>query len=130
MSDHPVLYSSLLTNGLNVTVSDVSKHYYGGYWQVILEIQSLVSVEQGKFSDVATASAARALLGEVVPFVRRLEQMAVRVDQLDDVRKALLDRFALNMLPFLEHEHFAARFIQTEYLERSKKRTRGIPCLL
>jgi hypothetical protein len=113
-----------------VTVSDVSKHYYGGYWHVILEIQSLVFVAKGDFSDAATASAARGLLGEVVPFVRRLERMAVRGDQLDDVRKELLERFELNMLPFLEHERFAARFIQTEYQQRCKKCIRGIPCLL
>lgn len=130
MSDRPVLYSSMLANGLKVAVHDVSRHYYGGYWQIALEVSCLVPLETGQFSDPALESDARRLLGAAVPFVRRLEKMAVHGDEQDAVRQELLERFDRHLLPFLGHERFPARFIQTEYQQRCTKNSRGIPCFV
>jgi len=128
MTDQPVRECSL-ANGLQVTVTDVSRHYYGGYWQVSLEVRCLVLLDAGMFSDPADANAARCLFGEAVPFVRRLERMAVRGDEQEAVRLELLERFERHLLPFLGNDRFPARFIQSEYQQRSKKAGAVFPCL-
>ncbi len=130
MSDQPLLRDCCLDNGLRVTVTDVSRHYYGGYWQVALEVCCLVPLEAASFIDIAIADDARRLLGEVVPFVRRLERMAVRGDEQETARLELLERFDHHLLPFLGNDRFPGRFIQTEFQQRLKKTNRGIPCLL
>lgn len=129
MSEQALLRDCRLDNGLQVTVADVSRHYFGGYWQVALEVCSLVSVEAGQFADSAAEADARRLLGAEVPFVKRLERMAVHGDELETVRAELLERFERHLLPFLGNPQFPARFIQTEYQQRCKKSVRGIPCL-
>ncbi len=130
MSDQPLLRDCSLANGLRVTVTDVSRHYYGGYWQVALEVRCLVPLEAACFDDTATADNARRLLGDVVPFVRKLERMAVHGDEQQTAQLELLERFDHHLLPFLANNRFPDRFIQTEFQKRSKKTNRGIPCLL
>lgn len=130
MPEQPFLRDNSLPNGLQVTVADVSRHYYGGYWQVCLEVGCLVPLELGLFSDPATEADARRLLGTAVPFVRHLEKMAVHGDELAAVRQELLERFDHHLLPFLGNQQFPSRFIQSEFQKRSKKSSRGIPCLL
>lgn len=119
-----------LANGLSVTVTDVSRHYYGGYWQVALEASCLVGLETAFFDCSETAEAARRLLGDAVPFVRRLERMAVHGEELDAVREELLQRIERHLLGFLAHERFPERFIQTEFQQRNKRTARGFPCLV
>lgn len=126
MSDRSGVHTFLLSNGLQVTVSDVSRHYFGGYWQVALEVSCLIPLETAMFADTTVAADARRLLGPAVPFVRRLERMAVHGDEQETVRQQLLDRFERHLLPFMENGRFADRFIQTEYLQRSKKSSRSI----
>lgn len=130
MSEQTFLRNYTLPNGLQVTVADVSRHYYGGYWQVCLEVSCLVSLEMGRFSDPATEADARRLLGTVVPFVRHLEKMAVHGDELAAVRQELLERFDCHLLPFLGNQQFPSRFVQSEFKKRCKKSNRGIPCLI
>lgn len=130
MPDRLLLRECSLANGLLVTVHDVSSHYYGGYWQVALEIRCLVPLDPDMFHDCSSAEDARRLLGEVVPFVRRMERMAVHGDALESARTGLLERFEQHLLPFLGADHFPARFILAEYQQHMKKSCRGIPCLL
>ena len=130
MSEQLFLCDSTLPNGLRVTVADVSRHYYGGYWQVCLEVSCLVPLEMGLFSDPAIEVDARRLLGTAVPFVRHLEKMAVHGDELAAVRQELLERYDRHLLPFLGNQQFPSRFIQSEFQKRCKKSNRGIPCLI
>ncbi|QOX78909.1 hypothetical protein FY034_08170 [Trichlorobacter lovleyi] len=130
MSEQPFLRDCALANGLQVTVADVSRHYYGGYWQVCLEVSCLVPLELGLFSDPVIEADACRLLGAAVPFVRHLEKMAVHGDDLAAVQQELLERFDRHLLPFLGNQQFPSRFIQSEFQKRCKKSNRGIPCLL
>lgn len=130
MPEKSLLRDCSLPNGLQVIVKDVSRHYYGGYWQVCLEVSCLVSLDLGLFSDPATEADARRLLGTAVPFVRHLEKMAVHGDELATVRQELLERFDRHLLPFLGNQQFPSRFVQSEFQKRCKKSNRGIPCLL
>lgn len=130
MPEKSLLRDCSLPNGLQVVVKDVSRHYYGGYWQVCLEVSCLVSLDLGLFSDPATEADAHRLLGPEVPFVRHLEKMAVHGDELATVRQELLERFDRHLLPFLGNQQFPSRFVQSEFQKRCKKSNRGIPCLL
>lgn len=125
----PLLYDAVLANGLRVMVRDVTRHYFGGYWQVALEVSSVVPLAGAELADDCDPDDVKRLLGETVLFVRRLEKMAVPGDERDVVRVGLLERCERHLLPFLASPQFPARFIQAEYAQRRKKSLRGIPCL-
>ncbi len=130
MSEGKNVFNQTLQNGLKATVTDVSQHYYGGYWKVAIEVVCNVPVQESFFTDSATAADARKIMGNEVSFVRHLEQMAVHQDDLESSKQKLLDRFEHTIMPFLANNLFAPRFIQTEYQQRRKKQTRGIPSQL
>lgn len=128
MHSPEVVASHDLPNGLRVLLLDQSRHYYGGYWQAVLEVHCRVPLSAELFTDSGMFADARRLLGEVVPFVRRLEKMAVRQDLMDQARRELVERFERHLLPFLSNEKFPARFIASEFDQRRKRTVRGIPC--
>ena len=129
MTDPVTLPSRTLPNGLTVDLLDCTRHYYGGYWHVVLEVRCMVPVSAGQFEDAAAGGDARRILGEQQSFVRRLEKMAVRQDLLEQARQELLERFERNLLPFLSSEQFPPRFIASELEQQRRKTLRGIPCL-
>lgn len=118
-----------LANGLRVELLDVSRHYYGGYWQVALEASCQVPLSLELFDDPGEFADARRLLGMAVPFVRRLEKMAVRQDLVEKAIKELRERFEKQLLPFLAGEKFPAAFISSELEKQRKKTVRSVPCL-
>lgn len=123
------LYDAVLANGLRVVVRDVTRHYFGGYWQVALEVSSTVPLDGVEFADDIDPNDVRRLLGDTVLFVRRLEKMAVLGNERETARAGLLERCERHLLPFLASPQFPARFILAEYAQRRKKSLRGIPCL-
>ncbi len=127
MHSQTLVASHDLPNGLRVELLDVSRHYYGGYWQVALEVVCQVPLSARLFDDPLMCADARTLLGEVVPFVRRLEKMAVRQDLMEQARQELRERFERHLLPFLSNEKFPASFISSELDQRRKKTVRGVP---
>ncbi len=120
----------MLDNGLSVAVADVSRHYYGGYWQVAIELSTAVPVTEELFDSSSSWQDARRVLGDSVCFVRRLDKMAVPASDMERVRDELLQRMKMNMLPLLSSDRFATCFVATEYRQRLKKNIRGIPCLI
>lgn len=129
MSEQDLLRDVVLPNGLQVTVHDGSRHYFGGYWQVAIEVTCPIAVSTTLSAESAEAAEVRVVLGETVLFVRRLERMAVRNDERETVLQHLLERFERTLLPFLGNECFPARFVQDEYRKHLKRTVRGIPCL-
>lgn len=126
----PVAFPSYaLPNGLTAELQDTTRHYYGGYWHVAIDVRCVVPVEASLFDDPAAFETARKTLGEQHLFVRRLEKMAVRQDLLAETRQELLERFERTLLPFLSNEQFPFRFLVSELEQRRKKVSRGIPCL-
>ena len=119
----------MLENGLCLTVKNVSSHYFGGYWQVALEINSAVPVTEECFESRFCYEDARRLLGDRVNFVRRLEKMAVSGGDVELVLKGLSERICNTILPLVSGERFPLRFVATEYEKRLKKNLRSIPLL-
>ncbi|CAH2031787.1 hypothetical protein [Trichlorobacter ammonificans] len=122
-----LLFARELSNGLRVELWDVSRHYFGGYWQVALEARCPVALRPELFDGPAACDEARHLLGECVMYVQRLERMAVRQDLLEPVRRELVQRFEHHVVPFLSHPRFAAGFIAGKSAKCRRKVVRGIP---
>ena len=118
-----------LSNGLQLELHDASRHYFGGYWRLSMEARCLVPLAAAGIDDPAQLEEMRRQLGDPVPFVRSLEQMAVYPAQLESSRAALRQRLLEQTRPLLEHPQFAARFLAKEYQKRVRRTLRGIPCL-
>lgn len=118
------------SNGLTVSYLDVSSHYYGGYWKVAVEARCLVPLSSLQMADDGLRADYHAKLGDQVPFVSRLEQMAVPMERLDTVREELLCRLERQVTALVTRDRFAERFVAAEYAKRSTRTVRGIPCLL
>lgn len=125
MTEENLLRSIALPNGLELKIMDISHHYFGGYWQVALEASCCIKVSRDLFeSDDSYLEACR-LLGDQAQFSRKIEQMAVHQDQLEQVKSELLARFEENMLPYLGGADFSKRFVQSEYTKQLKKPRAG-----
>ena len=129
MSDPQVLQTSTLSNGLQVTIHDMSRHYFGGYWQLSMEARCPVPLSAAGIDDPSRLEELRCRLGDPVLFVSNLEQMAVPPDQVEQARAALEQRLLAQVVPLLDHPDFAARFVTKQYQQKLKRPLRGIPCL-
>lgn len=121
MTDQHLMKQYGLDNGLKMAVQDRSRHYYGGYWQVILEASCQIPVCRDFFDSDAQFEEACRLLGDQVTFSSRMEQMAVIQDQLEVAKGELLSRLEKNMLDYLSKDGFSKNFVQSELRQRLKK---------
>lgn len=119
-----------LENGLSLRIYDVSRHYFGGYWQVSVEARATVPVTEDAFDSAASFAEAKKLLGDSVEFSRRIEKMAVHSEEIASVREGLIERIRQHIIPLVSSERFPSGFIAAEYIKRASRKTRGIPCLL
>lgn len=129
MSEQGALMVREFANGLRLELVDTSRHYFGGYWRLSIEARCLVPLSAAGSDDPERLAELRRQLGDPVPLVRSVEQMAVPPELVDETRAALQQRLLAQLEPLLEHPDFAARFIAKEYQQRIKRTLRGIPCL-
>ena len=111
-----------LGGGIQATLSDHTRHYFGGYYHVRLQVSADIPVSAGAFADASEYQDAVKRLGSLVTFSRTLEKMAVPDSQIDAVRQQLLASFDTNVLPYLVREDFADSFVQSEYRKTLKSR--------
>ena len=109
-----------LGGGVTATVTDCTRHYFGGYYHVRILISADVPLTAGSFETVGEYDDALARFGHIVTFTRTLEKMAVPASEIDDVRTELLAAFDVNVLPYLQRDTFAAGFVRSEYLKKIK----------
>lgn len=128
MSEIVPLTVHALSNGLCLEIFDTSRHYYGGYWRLSLEAHCLVPLSSAGLDDQTLLEDIRRLLGDPVPFVRGIDQMAVPLERVEQTRTELLQRLEGQMIPLTSHPRFIDRFLTSEYRQRCKP-NRGIPCL-
>ena len=110
-----------LSGGLQATVTDETRHYFGGYYHVRITVSADVPVSAAAFSDPAEQRDAVRLLGDTVRLSRSLEKMAVPADEIEAVRRHLLTSFETTVLPYLRRDDFAAGFVLSEYRAALKK---------
>lgn len=129
MPENDALMERECANGLRLELFDVSRHYFGGYWRLSIEARCLVPLSAAGSDDPTRLEEMRRHLGDPVPFVRSVEQMAVPPERVESTRAVLQERLLAQVVPLLEHPDFAARFLAKEYQQRLKRTLRGIPCL-
>jgi hypothetical protein len=117
------LRSVWLDNGLIIEFFDRSNRYFGDYHRVFVEARCRVALHLDCFAGSADPAAelqsARAVLGNEVVFVRKLEKMGVAGEAVERTREALIDSFIRSSLPYLSTLAFPGRFIAVE-LERRR----------
>jgi len=110
-----------LGDGLPVTVTDATRHYFGGYYHVRIEVSADIPVSAAAFSGPAEYQEALRMLGHSVRLFRSLEKMAVPAGEIDAVIRHLLESFDATVLPYLLRDDFADSFVQSEYRASLKK---------
>ena len=115
-----VIRSWTLKNGLKLEAIDLSKNYYGGYWNVKLVVRGKVRVKpsylEGMITDSLSEEAKEELGGEV-EYLRELTKIGVPEDELERVKGELLSHFERNALPYMEHRAFLERFVRRRFEE-------------
>jgi hypothetical protein len=120
-----IIKTCTLGGGITATVSDLTSHYFGGYYHVRIRIRAEVPVAEAAFSDQPEYRDALRRLGSCAGFSRTLEKMAVAEGEIELVRQQLLASFDMNMLPYLQRDNFCNSFVQSEYRKILKSRPAG-----
>ena len=124
MDSEQVIREYDLGGGMMARLRDVTRHYFGGYYHVRIEVSADVPLSPSPFADADEYLAARRLLGERIRFHRVLEKMAVPESGIKAARQCLLEAFASNVLPYLSRPDFPERFMRSEYARCLKSSAR------
>ena len=117
-----IIGTCALGNGIRAVISDHTRHYFGGYYHVRIQVSADVPVFAGAFAVPSEYLDALQRLGTSVSFSRTLEKMAVPDSEIDVVRQQLLAAFDTNVLPYLLRDDFAGSFVQGEYRKALKSK--------
>ena len=117
-----IIKTCTLGGGVQATVRDHTRHYFGGYYHVRIQVSADVPVSADAFADSSEYQDAVQRLGTFVSFSRTLEKMAVPDSEIDVVRQHLLTSFDTHMLPYLLRADFADSFVLSEYRKALKSR--------
>lgn len=124
LQDTSLISSVVLNSGLCITLSDETRHYFGGYYHVKILAHCNVPLDQRYFDDEAQYQDARNKLGDSVRFERVLEKMAVAEEDIASVRNQLIDAFNATATGYLSAPDFDRRLVRKEYRIRSSKTAR------
>ena len=112
-----------LANGLVARLADLTHHYYGGFYRVVLEISCEVTPAAAHFSCHEEFSDAKKILGSTVTYRRRIEQMGVPADQVENVRNKLAKAFTDHSLSYLAGDQFEKKMVAYELIKVKKRRS-------
>jgi hypothetical protein len=115
-----IIKTCRLGGGPQATVSDLTIHYFGGYYLVRILVRADVPVTAAAFDGTPDYQDAVKRLGTSVSFSRTLEKMAVPDSEMNSVRQQLLSSFDTTMLPYLMRDDFADSFVRSEYRKALK----------
>jgi len=120
MGSEVIVRECNLADGVTAVIRDNSRHYFGGYYHVRLQISVDVPLNATWFESAPEYEDAVRILGLTACFSRTLEKMAVPQGEVDAVRQDLLNSFEANLLPYLSRPDFPCRFVLSEY-EKARK---------
>lgn len=104
-----------LESGLCITLSDETRHYFGGYYHVKVLAHCNVALDRLFFEDEAQYLDALDKLGQSVVFERVLEKMAVPEQDIALIRNQLVDSFKNTSVGYLSAPGFERSFVRNEY---------------
>lgn len=117
---HNVVRHHVLSGGVKAEVRDITRHYFGGYYHVRLDVQAEICLDESWFENQLAFEQACQHLGTSVFFRRTLEKMAVPEAEIEAVRLKLLEMYEKNMLVYLSRPDFPRRFVLAEYVKHVK----------
>lgn len=120
-----LIRTCLLGGGITAEIIDVTSHYFGGYYHVVIRVSADIPVVRNAFESDGDYQDALRRLGETVRFTRDLEKMAVPEGEIDAVRSHLLDAFDTNVLTYLSRPDFACNFVRSQYRTALQKSSPG-----
>ncbi|KAA0895005.1 hypothetical protein [Oryzomonas rubra] len=124
MNSEQIVREYDLGGGITARLRDETRHYFGGYYHVRIEVSADIPLAASPFSGLEEYQAARRLLGERIRFRRVLEKMAVPEADIAAARQSLLEAFDANVLPYLSRPDFPERFMRSEYAKCLKSSAR------
>lgn len=120
-----VLREVALNNGLLLRFTDLSRHYYGGYFQARVEATCTIDLQPGFFADKAMYEHAISTLGQTVLYRKDLGQMGVREEDLVETRNVLIETFLASARSYLDSAAFPVGVARKELETRLKASQRG-----
>lgn len=131
MKNPSIITTMELNSGLCITLSDQTRHYFGGYYHVKVLAHCVVPLDRCYFDDDVQYLDACNRLGDSVVFERILEKMAVPEQEITSVRNQLVDAFKQTAVSYLSAPDFDRRLVRNEYRictskSSSKARFRGL----
>ncbi|KAB0666626.1 hypothetical protein F6V25_04195 [Oryzomonas japonica] len=124
MNSEQIVREYDLGGGITARLRDETRHYFGGYYHVRIEVSADIPLSASPFAGPEEYQAARRLLGERIRFRRVLEKMAVPETDIATARQSLLEAFDANVLPYLSRPDFPERFMRSEYAKCLKSSAR------
>ncbi|WP_298269340.1 hypothetical protein [Geobacter sp.] len=115
-----------LENGLSLRIFDHTRHYFGDFHHVKLELTCEIPILSAHFAESADKEAACRLLGDAVVYRRTVEQMGVPSAEVQSTVERLIGNFTHHALPYLSTPDFSRRFVRAEFERARKRKSRPI----
>ena len=106
---------------LSITLTDQTRHYFGGYYHVKLLASCDIPLDKNYFDNVEDFIAAVGKMGTTVRFEKVLEKMAVPKAEIVSIRNQLTKAFHETAVAYLSSPDFAPGFVRSEYQKCIKK---------
>lgn len=110
MSSLKLLHTLKLSNGLTVSIYDLTKVYFGDYHHVKLSIDCSFDY----IADELALDCPDNIELRLITYTRTLEKMGVPSRDTESVKNSLLNDFHLNALPYISSPEFPRKMIQSE----------------
>jgi len=108
-----------LSNGLEISIEDQTRNYFGDYHRVRVVITAHIAIAMIADLSVAEREAATNQLGPTATYTKVLEKMGVGSADICSSRNDLLANFTHNSLPYLSEQSFPTKLVRSA-LQRSK----------
>ncbi len=121
------LKETTLPNGLHVRFFNRSRHYYGDFHLVKVEVCCPVPVRAEYFADSDAFQRGLRTLGDSVSYRRTMERIGIPSGAVNDVLHELVGSFERHALPYLVTPAFPRRFVAAEMLRAGRKASPVFP---
>lgn len=110
---------------LKITSTDNSRRYFGDFHVVSLELRCEMDILPRHFDNQAVFDEVVSLLGDKLIFFRTVQQMGVPSAEVHLVKKALIDNFKSNSLPYVMSPTFTSKAVFSKIRKSGKQRNTG-----
>lgn len=116
-----------LESGISISLSNETRHYFGGYYHVKILAHCDIFLDRGFFDDETEYLDALQRLGKSVRFERFLEKMAVPEQNIESELNQLVTAFKQTAVPYLSAPDFECRLVRSEYRLSLNKTAKKFP---